>query len=488
MKGIIFEIKNKKAIALDDEGRFVKLKNKGYAVGEEIELGRESKQANYRKIATVAAAILIVIILSAGGIFGGIYYNTNVKTAYTVQMDINPSVTIYLNSKDVVIKAEGNNADGAALNPNDMKGETIDGFITKYIERFVESDFYQAEDEYMVKIVVDGKTKKTADTKAISVKAENIVRDDFEDKGISITTETENGVKKTEEKTPSPTTWTYSYYNKLASDTPLGSEKLYDGDVISNPQDLPVSSDGDYTFAFWWDGETKVDSGMPTDFFAVGDKKITADTDLYAVWRFKDGYTTDGNTWLIAPTKWAYSYYNKLVSNNALGTEKLYDGDIITKPSDSPSAGESGYAFAFWWDGVTKEDSGMPTDFFAVGDKKITADTDLYAVWKTDPGGFTCDGKRWLVLPEKVNVQFVLIYPVEAMKTDEILSKGYVASFDILKSKAPSADTVNEKLKLANSDYLFAYWSLTEDGSTGDYLGTKKDIVENIVLYAILKK
>ena len=386
MKGIIFEIKNKKAVALDSEGRFFNLKNNGYAVGEEIELGRLSNNLSHRKFATIAIALVIVIILAAGGISGGLYYDANIKTAYTVQMDINPSVTIYLNSKDVVVKAEANNADGAALNPNEFKGETLDNFIEKYVERFVESDIFDAEAEYTVKIVVDGKTKKTADTTEISTRVESAVRKDFENKGKSVATQTENGIKE-----PVPKTWTYSYYNKLNSEVAISRQMLTGGTVIQKPSDSPVPSDDKYSFVLWLDGNTKEDSGKPVDFFASGERAITSDTEIVAVW--------------------------------------------------------------------------------------------------TKNGGYTVDGKTWLINPTSVNVQFVLVYPAEAGKPDEVMSEGSVSSFEAMKSKTPSNDELADKLKLANlsGSYSFVFWSLTKDGSAGDYFETEKLLVDDVILYAVLE-
>lgn len=390
MKGIIFEINKRKAVALDNEGRFVNLKNKGYTVGDEVELGYAHSQANWsrRRFATALTAIVIVLILAIGGTFGGLYYDANYKTAYTVQMDINPSVILFLNSKDIVIKAEGNNADGELLRPNELKGETLDGFIQKYVERFIESDMFDNETEYIVKIVVDGKTKATADTKAISTKVENIVRKDFEEKGISVATETENGVKDAEPKNVEPTTWTYSYYNKLLSDA-------------------------------------------------------------------------------------------------ALGTEKLYDGEKMTIPSE-PSNNGTGYNFAFWWDGSTMDKEGKkPVDFFVGGERIISADTTLYAVW-TYYEGYTVDGKQWLIEPQTVFVKFILVY---AGLADYVMAEGEFLRENLLKI-APTVTDMNDKLKengVNPKDANFIFWSLTKDGSAGDYFEKNPPVTGDIVLYSVFK-
>lgn len=393
MKGIIFEINKRKAVALDNEGRFVNLKNKSYTVGDEVELGRAQSQANWsrRRFATAATAIVIVLILAIGGTFGGLYYDANYKTAYTVQMDINPSVILFLNSKDIVIKAEGNNADGELLRPNELKGETLDGFIQKYVERFIESDIFDNETEYTVKIVVDGKTKATADTKAISAKVENIVRKDFEEKGISVSTETENGIKDAEPKNVEPTTWTYSYYNKLLSDT-------------------------------------------------------------------------------------------------ALGTEKLYDCEKMTIPSE-PSNNGTGYSFAFWWDGSTMDKEGKePVDFFVGGERIISADTTLYAVW-TYYEGYTVNGKQWLIEPQTVFVKFILIYPSSAGLADYVMAEGIFLRENLLKI-APTVTDINDKYKengLNPKDANFIFWSLTKDGSAGDYFEKNPPVTGDIVLYTVFK-
>lgn len=121
MSYLIMECARSYAVALDEEGRFVKVPNLGYEVGQRVEDvvvldGPEAEVLEFsarrrgrgRLVAGVAAALLACAVL-AGGV---VVWRTPVGT---VRMRINPEVSMEVNRLDRVVGLSGDNADGDAL-------------------------------------------------------------------------------------------------------------------------------------------------------------------------------------------------------------------------------------------------------------------------------------------------------------------------------------------------------------------------------------
>ena len=121
MSYLIMECARSYAVALDEEGRFVKVPNLGYEVGQRVEDvvvfdGPEAEVLDFsarrrgrgRLVAGVAAALLACAVL-AGGV---VVWRTPVGT---VRMRINPEVSMEVNRLDRVVRLLGDNADGAEL-------------------------------------------------------------------------------------------------------------------------------------------------------------------------------------------------------------------------------------------------------------------------------------------------------------------------------------------------------------------------------------
>ena len=121
MSYLIMECARSYAVALDEEGRFVKVPNLGYEVGQRVEDvvvldGPEAEVLDFsarrrgrgRLVAGVAAALLACAVL-AGGV---VVWRTPVGT---VRMRINPEVSMEVNRLDRVVGLSGDNADGDAL-------------------------------------------------------------------------------------------------------------------------------------------------------------------------------------------------------------------------------------------------------------------------------------------------------------------------------------------------------------------------------------
>lgn len=166
MSYLIMECADSYAVALDEEGRFVKVPNLGYEVGQRVDDvivfdddadGAEvipfKASAQRRSRGRVAAVIAAAACLCALFVGGFALWQTPVGT---VRMSINPDVSMEVNRLDRVVSLTGDNADGVELADGfSYYGRTVDevsddlatraegmGFLTEggTIELTVESD------------------------------------------------------------------------------------------------------------------------------------------------------------------------------------------------------------------------------------------------------------------------------------------------------------------------------------------------------------
>jgi len=114
MKYLIMESSSRYAIALDEEGRFIKIANQGYQVGETIDSIIAYRRPDpiihsfRRVISFTAAAASFILILSASWLW--------LLSSYgTVTMQINPSIKMYVNRINYVTRIDGLNEDGLSL-------------------------------------------------------------------------------------------------------------------------------------------------------------------------------------------------------------------------------------------------------------------------------------------------------------------------------------------------------------------------------------
>ncbi len=111
MKGILIEKRSRKSIIMDQNGRFVKTKTmKSWNEGDEVSfIGPAVKMA---KVLSIAAAFVLVFAL---GLF--VVYTNN---AYTVTLDVNPSIEIEVNAFNNIASIQALNDD--AENIGDLSG------------------------------------------------------------------------------------------------------------------------------------------------------------------------------------------------------------------------------------------------------------------------------------------------------------------------------------------------------------------------------
>ena len=126
MKGMIADIKGKKAVMLAENGEFITIPNKDYFVGQTVNCRLHS----YKHPAAYAAAAAVAAVMCIGG--HSAYY----MPVSTIDMDINPSIRIEINIFDRVIDIVPLNDDAdKLLSVCDKKGGAIDECLDEIIEQ-----------------------------------------------------------------------------------------------------------------------------------------------------------------------------------------------------------------------------------------------------------------------------------------------------------------------------------------------------------------
>ena len=146
MKSVVLEIKGKFAAVLSDDGSIKKVKNKNYAVGQEIwsiqkEEDLKMKKLPVMKKMALCASCAAIMLFSAGA---GVWVYA-APYSY-VSLDVNPSIEYTLNRLDRVIKVEAVNDDGQAildeLNMTDLKNKSIEDAILATVQQISNEGYF----------------------------------------------------------------------------------------------------------------------------------------------------------------------------------------------------------------------------------------------------------------------------------------------------------------------------------------------------------
>ncbi len=128
------------------------------ATGDEWYLKKEAKSTSNRgKLVRflASAAACLVICISAVGLMDH-------RKDATVYLDVNPSVELQINSRDKVLSANGENADGEViLGDMDLKGTDLDVALNAIIGSMVQHG-YLNEAQKMILLSVDSKNEQRA--------------------------------------------------------------------------------------------------------------------------------------------------------------------------------------------------------------------------------------------------------------------------------------------------------------------------------------
>ena len=112
MKYLVMDCGLSYAVVLDSEGRFLKVANLGYEVGQTVDRVVEFAPPKpawrmWKRIVPLAAAAACVVLVAAAGLLL-IPYGT-------VRIQINPDVMLWVNRTSHVVRMEGMNEDGRCL-------------------------------------------------------------------------------------------------------------------------------------------------------------------------------------------------------------------------------------------------------------------------------------------------------------------------------------------------------------------------------------
>lgn len=150
MKGIIIEKGRKQSVIMDNSGRFVKARNeKGWSEGNEVSFTSNSTMA--AKAISIAAALVIVLTLSLFGVYAA--------NSYTVNLDVNPSISIEMNAFNTVKDITALNDDAEQIsNLEELIGLKLGTAVNQAILLLVEEGYL--DEDGTVVLSVEGSNNK----------------------------------------------------------------------------------------------------------------------------------------------------------------------------------------------------------------------------------------------------------------------------------------------------------------------------------------
>lgn len=156
MRGVIMETKNGRAVLLTKDGEFVNIKNKGYSIGDKVNI-----TSNTGRLCAMAAS-LVIVCAGMGSYF--------VPAGY-VSVDINPSLMMTLNLYNRVIDVKTFNDDAQVLlNGTNIKGKGAEESVEMLIKASEEIGYINDNNRDVILDVVPGIKKPNMD----GIKHENI--------------------------------------------------------------------------------------------------------------------------------------------------------------------------------------------------------------------------------------------------------------------------------------------------------------------------
>lgn len=171
MEAVVLEIREKKAAVMTKDGRVIRVKDKGYEVGQNISLSSSiSQMRSYRRLVPYAAAAAILFMSIGSGTY-----------AYcmpygTVSLDVNPSVEYTINRFDRVLSASGVNDDGSVildgLDKKEILHKNIDVAIDNTLKQIKAEGYLTDEDNY---VVVSANMKKDERADRLLTELDNVV-------------------------------------------------------------------------------------------------------------------------------------------------------------------------------------------------------------------------------------------------------------------------------------------------------------------------
>ena len=211
MKAVIVEIKNKTAAVLLADGQVIKIKNRSYDIGQQIEL-EEKQTSGAKRLAVRVASMVAVMAIGSASAFA--YYTPY----YYVSLDVNPSFEYAVNYFDRVLSAsaldENGILDEAELKKLDHKN--IKQAVAETVEQIKEEGYFDDAGENGILIAVSGKNEEKAgklgeslqqivqtntdDSEHVEIETSNVQKEDVQEaRDLGVSAGKLNLVEKLEE-------------------------------------------------------------------------------------------------------------------------------------------------------------------------------------------------------------------------------------------------------------------------------------------------
>lgn len=132
----------------------------------------KAKAAGFKKLQKLGAAMAACLCLAVAG--GSYYHYAYLQVASQVEIDVNPSLRLFINRKERVIKAQALNEDGEGLiNGSSLKGQTVQAAVNQVVDSLVEKGYLERESgEHAVLVSVSGTDTKAAEQIKTAVTAD----------------------------------------------------------------------------------------------------------------------------------------------------------------------------------------------------------------------------------------------------------------------------------------------------------------------------
>lgn len=150
MKYIVMETKLGYAIVMDSKGRFSKVVNLDYEVGQELDqvLSFEMKDTRKRKffVRTIALAVAACLCIFT---YGG--YTNFIATYGTIRLQMNPDILIDVNRKNLVVDLTPLNEDGKALiNNYNYRFQSLETVTCDFIDKAMQLGYLGEDGEVLI--------------------------------------------------------------------------------------------------------------------------------------------------------------------------------------------------------------------------------------------------------------------------------------------------------------------------------------------------
>ena len=191
MKAIIMETDRKQAVAMSEDGMVRHIRNRGYEIGQSIEIGEMNIMKMKNRTRNLVAGIAAAVLITAGG---GTAYAYNNPVA-EVSVDVNPSILYSVNTFGDVIKAKAMDEEAKPiLDTVKWDGEDIDTVLDDTIDSLREKGYLTDTEWYEEGIIIgvhaDSVKKEKQLIRGISERLEQII---FEETAKEVDLDEENG-------------------------------------------------------------------------------------------------------------------------------------------------------------------------------------------------------------------------------------------------------------------------------------------------------